>query len=48
MLRAYASQQEESPQWEDHASQIESSPHSLQLEKAFTQKTQKKKQVTLQ
>ena len=34
MPRAYALQQEKPPQWEAHALQLESCPHSLQLEKA--------------
>ena len=32
--RARALQQEKPPQWEAHTPQLESSPHSLQLEKA--------------
>ena len=46
--RAHALQQEEPPQWEAHVLQIESSPHSLQLDKAHLQQlrssTDKKKQ----
>ena len=34
--RVQAPQQEKPPQWEAHASQLESRPHSLQLEKART------------
>ena len=36
--RAHTLQQEQPPQWEANASQLESSPHSLQLEKAGSQR----------
>ena len=36
-LKAHASQQEKPPQWEAYALQLESSLHSLQLEKAHVQ-----------
>ena len=35
--RARALQQEKSPQWEAHTQQPQSSPRSLQLEKAYSQ-----------
>ena len=52
--RAHALQQEKPPQWETRTPQLESRPHSLQLEKACVQqprpsaakyKTEKKERI---
>ena len=37
LFRAHTLQQEKPPQWEARALQLESSPYSLQLEKAWKQ-----------
>ena len=41
-----APQQEKPQQWDFHTSQLKSSPHLLQLEKAFTKQKKKKKKKT--